>query len=119
MPELLSQEGMCRTIIAGGRDYHLTKEDRAFLDTLPICEVVSGGAPGADSGGEAWAALREVPVRRFPANWAKYGKAAGPMRNQEMADYAEAVVLFPGGAGTADMRRRAKSSGLIFWEPRR
>ncbi len=100
------------TIIAGGRDYKLTLSDEAWLDTLPIREVVSGGASGADAGGEAWAKKRGIPIKRFPADWKTHGRAAGPIRNRQMAEYADAVVLFPGGRGTDSMRTEAERQGL-------
>lgn len=103
------------TIIAGGRDYELTPEDEAWLDTLPIREVVSGGARGADAGGEVWANKRNLPITRFPADWDTHGKRAGWLRNCEMADYAQAVVLFPGGRGTASMRQEAEKRGLVIY----
>jgi hypothetical protein len=104
-------------IVAGGRDYRMTPQDEAWLDTLPIREVVSGGASGADAGGEAWAEKRGIPVRWFPADWDKYGRAAGPIRNRQMAEYADAVVLFPGGRGTDSMRREAERRGLTIFTP--
>lgn len=108
-----------KLIIAGGRDYHLTESDHAkLLDLLPrgITEVVSGGAPGADTYGELWADFYRIPVKRFPADWNTHGRAAGPIRNREMAEYADAVVLFPGGRGTADMRRAAEKAGLEIFD---
>lgn len=104
------------TIIAGGRDYHLTAEDEAWLDTLPISEVVSGGARGVDSGGETWAKKRGIPIKQFLPNWDEYGKAAGMIRNRAMADYAAAVALFPGGRGTSNMKEEAKRRGLVIYE---
>lgn len=104
-----------KTVIAGGRNYTLTKDDIMWLNTLPISEVVSGGALGVDIGGEQWARTKGIPVRRFPADWATHGKAAGPIRNAQMAEYADAVVLFPGGRGTANMRSEAKKAGLTFF----
>ncbi len=105
-----------KTIIAGGRDFKPTEAHFRYLDdcrdALPITEVVSGGAKGADEFGEAWAASRGVPVERFPADWAAYGKAAGPMRNAEMAAYADALIAFPGGRGTASMINLARIGGL-------
>lgn len=98
------------------RDYELTAADHAGLDTaraeLPITEVVSGCARGADAGGEAWAKQRGVPVKYFPADWDKYGRSAGPRRNQQMAEYAEALIAFPGGRGTANMVNQATERGL-------
>lgn len=105
-----------KTIIAGGRDYILTDADRAWLDglkdSLPITEVVNGGAKGADMGGDQWARIRGLPLKRFPADWRRYKVSAGPRRNQQMADYAEACILFPGGKGTADMKAKAVAKGL-------
>lgn len=50
----------------------------------------------------------------YPANWLKYGRMAGAMRNQQMLDEEEVdlVVAFPGGKGTADMVRRARAAGI-------
>lgn len=78
-----------------------------------ITELVSGNAPGVDVMGEVWAVNKGIPVRRFPANW-NLGPQAGPVRNQQMAEYAEALVAVwkDGSAGTADMIRRAKERGL-------
>lgn len=52
------------------------------------------------------------------ANWIKYGKRAGHIRNMEMADYADAVMLYPGGVGTDDMYSVAKSKGLRIFDYR-
>lgn len=103
-----------KTIIAGGRDYQLTQSDLQILDSMKsnITEVVSGGSPGADKGGEKWAAYNGIPIKRFLADWSKHGRAAGPIRNREMAEYAEAVLLFPGGKGTKSMRAEAVRCGL-------
>ena len=106
-----------KLIIAGGRDYHLTKEDFLKLDGLPpVSEVVSGCARGVDAYGELWAKQHEIPVKRYPANWSLYGKSAGPIRNREMAEYAEALAVFPGGKGTASMRLLAKTHGLEIYD---
>ena len=104
-------------VIAGGRHYRLTEADEAWLNTLPIREVVSGGASGADSGGEAWAKKRGLPIVRFMADWENNGKAAGPIRNRQMANYADAVALFPGGRGTDSMRREADRCKLQIFTP--
>jgi hypothetical protein len=59
---------------------------------FPVAEVVSGTARGVDQIGEEWAAEHDVPVKRFPADWNQHGKAAGYIRNEEMAKYADALV---------------------------
>ena len=51
-------------------------------------KFVSGGAKGADSFGEEYAAAHDVKVTVFKPDWKKYGKAAGPIRNKDMLDYA-------------------------------
>ena len=107
---------MTRTIIAGGRDLpevmtHWRALDRARI-TLSITEVVCGGARGGDTIGRQWAEDRGIPVKMFPADWKTHGRAAGPIRNQQMADYAEALIALPGGRGTADMIERAQKRGL-------
>lgn len=87
-----------KTIIAGSRDF----VDSDFLvdhmwhrpDEMQITEVVSGGARGADKLGEAYGSFISVPVTVFPAKWKQYGPAAGPIRNVEMAKYADALIAF-------------------------
>lgn len=115
-----------RLIIAGGRAYQLTETDIALLDELrlsrfvaPIEEVVSGMAHGADKCGEDWARSHNIPVKHFPADWKTHGKAAGPIRNKQMAEYADAVALFPGGRGTQNMYEEAKRAGLEIYDFRR
>lgn len=93
-----------KLIIAGGRDYVFSTEDVKRLDSIPdVTEVVSGGASGADHHGEKWAERKDIPVKKFPADWNKLGNSAGPIRNKQMAQYADAVALFPGGRGTQNM----------------
>lgn len=87
-----------------------------------VSEVVSGGARGVDAAGEVWAKGYRIPVRRFPANWKTHGGAAGPIRNGEMAAYADAVIAIWDGQsrGTADMVRQAEQAGLkvyVWCEP--
>ena len=105
-----------KTIIAGGRDYTLSPEDIEWLGTLGITEVISGGARGADRGGEQWALDKGLPLTIISAEWMKHGLAAGPVRNKKMAEYAEAVVLFPGGKGTESMRKEAEIMYLPIFE---
>ena len=108
-----------KVVIAGGRNYALTVYDEAALEGLHRCygwtEVVHGGATGADTGAGAWAARQGLPVTMLSAQWAQYGKAAGPLRNKAMAQYVGPdgmCVAFPGGVGTADMIQKAHANGL-------
>ena len=112
-----------RLIIAGSReitDYELVANAIADSDFHPIeiDEVVSGTARGVDQLGEQWANLRGIPVKRFVPDWNKHGKAAGPIRNQAMARYANALVLIWDGEsrGSASMKREALKCGLKIHE---
>ena len=106
-----------KLIIAGGRNYEMTIHDwRNLTDIKGVTEIVSGGASGADKGGEEYAASVSIPVKSFPADWEKHGRCAGPMRNRQMAEYADAVALFPGGKGTASMHREAVKAGIEIFD---
>ena len=76
--------------------------------------VIHGGATGADSLASEWAEAGGVVVEVYPADWRSHGRAAGPIRNQEMLEKAGPafLVAFPGGRGTADMIRRAKKARI-------
>lgn len=108
-----------RLIIAGGRSYEFTPQDFERLDKIAnecdVTEVVSGAATGADTYGEHWAALNNIPVKRFCPNW-KLGKFGPIARNGQMASYADAVALFPGGRGTEDMHKQAAQHGLLIFD---
>ena len=106
-----------KTIIAGGRDFEdyesVVEAIYYFLKKIgPISEVVSGHACGADTLGERWAKENGIPLTVFPADWARYGKSAGHMRNKQMAEYADALIAMPGGAGTRNMIAQARDRGL-------
>lgn len=81
---------------------------------FPITEVVSGGAPGVDSLAETWAAQNGIPVKQFPADWNRYGRKAGPIRNTEMAGYAEALIAVWDGRskGTRNIIQLVRRRGL-------
>ena len=105
-----------KVIIAGSR--HITDRDfveQAIEDSgFEITEVVCGKAQGVDTVGEEWANDNDIPVKPFPAEWKRYGRAAGPIRNREMAEYADALIAIPdiGSKGTANMIATAKKMGL-------
>ena len=84
---------------------------------LPIKEqiiILQGEAPGADTLAKKWAEERGVECKDFPADWNRYRKAAGPIRNREMFNSGcDAVIAFPGKIGTPDMCRYAESKGVI------
>jgi hypothetical protein len=115
-----------RVIVAGSREITDYNEvvNAIQASGYYITKLVSGGCRGVDGLGEIWAENQEppVPVKSFPARWGYWrrrGKTwyAGHERNQQMADYAEALIAVWDGAstGTADMIRRAKARGLLVY----
>lgn len=91
-----------RVIIAGSRDfgnYGLLKKKLDIILSRLIAEgytiiIVSGGARGADTLGEWYAKERGFAIERYIPNWAKDGKGAGYIRNERMAEVADALVAF-------------------------
>jgi hypothetical protein len=83
-----------KVIIAGSRGIHDFQLVRVGIrqSGFDITEVVSGTARGVDQMGERWAVDNNVPIKKFPANWAEHGKSAGVRRNLEMARYADALL---------------------------
>jgi len=105
-----------KVIIAGGRDvtnYDLLLE--AITESeYHISQVICGGASGADALGERWARENGVPVEKCHADWKKYGNAAGPIRNRQMANRGEALIALWDGKsrGTKNMIDEATKKGL-------
>ena len=91
-----------KIIVAGGRsfnnydlleqklDYYLSSKINEGYDIV----IISGTAKGADSLGEKYAINKGYEIERFPANWDKYGKSAGYRRNVDMANVADACIVF-------------------------
>ena len=108
-----------RVIIAGSREI----TDRELLEAsvedsdFQITEVVSGGAKGVDRLGEKYARKEDISITRFPAHWNRYGRRAGPIRNSEMAEYADALIAIWDGQspGTRDMLRQAYRADLKMY----
>jgi len=103
-----------RVIFTGGRDYHDWDAVSTLVKALPDnVTVVVGDAKGADFMVRKAAKDRGLTVEEHKAEWEKYGKKAGPIRNQKMVDGgAYLCVAFPGGDGTEDCVRRAHEAGI-------
>ena len=109
-----------KLIIAGSRSLssamYVDLIDFLIIDYgLKPTEIVSGCAKGIDTLGEIWALENSIPIKKFPADWDKYGKKAGYIRNNKMAKYATHCVVFWDGKskGTEMMIKLAKENGLI------
>lgn len=117
---------MAKLLICGGRHFNNYRAVEFYADYIinnfftdkPI-EIVSGGCSGADSLGEFYANGNDIPVKIFPANWTKYGRKAGPIRNKQMIDYIKdyrdkAVLAFvsKNSIGTKYTVDMAKKNGI-------
>jgi hypothetical protein len=107
-----------KTIIAGSRNFtDPTLVEMAVelaRNHIQVTEVVSGQCEGIDRLGEIWATTHDIPCSYFPADWDKHGKAAGPIRNSEMVNYADALIAVWDGRsrGTMDVIKKARTKGL-------
>lgn len=113
---------MEKIIICGGRDFTNYSILEYVVDKV-ICnsrvEIVSGHAQGTDTLGELYAKNHGLPIKVFPADWTKYGKSAGPIRNKQMVDYIKdnkdnKVVAFvgPNSIGTKNTISLARKNGI-------
>jgi hypothetical protein len=126
---------MTKLIIAGGRDYGRRFNEDGSLDLeweidcwnqfvhcmnhmtmrfkAPFT-LISGGAKGADNFAEEWAEQGFIPIQVFEADWKKYGKGAGYVRNEEMAIEGDVLAAFWDGKsrGTKHMIDLALKHGL-------
>jgi hypothetical protein len=90
---------------------------RETLDHLrndrDMTAIINGGASGADQHAHSWAEFRRIPSTKIKAEWKRYGRAAGPIRNGRMLELKpDFIVAFTGGDGTADMIRQAVAAGV-------
>ena len=108
-----------KLIIAGSRTFNDYKKLKEVCDLLlqgqTDVEIVSGAYyKGADLLGEQYAKKREYKLTQFLADWKRFGKAAGPKRNEQMANYADTLVAFWDGKsrGTKNMIQIAEKEIL-------
>lgn len=109
-----------KTIIAGSRD--ITEYSAVLLAieyakkhaNIEITQIVSGGANGVDALGEQYARENSIPLIVMRADWKNHGKAAGPIRNKQMAECSDALIAIWDGAskGTKNMISEATKLGL-------
>ena len=122
---------MTKVIIAGGRNYRLSKIGWLWLEKYhefyKIDQILCGKANGIDLEGERFGLMNQIPVDPNPAEWQnfdipmvkvaykgnyKYNALAGHYRNELMAQKATHLLLFPGGTGSNDMFKRATKHKL-------
>lgn len=111
-----------KVIIAGSRTIRLSVRDihQIVLDSkFDVTSIVNGGCrSGIDFDAITWAHHKLRYVERFHADWNKHGRAAGPIRNKQMAEYADALILIWDGKskGSASMKEEAKKAEIPVYE---
>lgn len=109
-----------KLIVAGGRDFNRYRSVADEIMELAHNElayknvsIVSGMARGADRMAYQFAKQNNVLVYVFPADWDTHGKAAGHIRNREMAEFADGLLAFWDGKsrGTKNMIETMKRMG--------
>ena len=107
-----------KIIVCGGRDFEDYKFVNEKLDIFhsktPITCLIHGDARGADRMAGHWAQHNRVYCVPYPADWNKYGNAAGPIRNGLMLaqETPDCVIAFPGGYGTDHMVKITRTAGI-------
>jgi predicted polyphosphate/ATP-dependent NAD kinase len=109
-----------RIVVTGGRDYADREHVFRVLDEYPSdTTIIQGGAKGADYLAAIAALNQGKPLFTFVADWAKWGRSAGPRRNEEMLDAgADLVIAFYGGKGTANCVTQARRRGIPIRDER-
>ena len=98
--------------ITGGRNFKPTEEHEEWLRSqlvdLQPTRVIHGGCRGADLWAAHIAYGMGIPTKEYQANWEKWGRNAGPIRNGLMAKECDVCLAFPGGKGTENMKKHCK-----------
>ncbi|MCW6598799.1 SLOG family protein [Yersinia ruckeri] len=114
----LSHLSQIKLLVSGGRKYKNKTQVWNVLGeihrTIGISEIIEGGALGLDTHCAVYGYTKCIPVRTEEADWERYKRSAGSIRNQVMLDkyQPDALLAFSGNNGTSDMVRRAAKHGI-------
>ena len=108
-----------RILVCGGRDF---KDRNLMVEALKDYEhqsnitIIHGAASGADSMAHSWATAFKHNIESYPADWDKYGKAAGPIRNAQMLKEGKPDLVlafrYPDSRGTQNMVDKTEKAGI-------
>lgn len=111
-----------KLLVTGGREWRdggfVSRQLWAIHRKTPIKVLVEGGATGWDEYCRLWAESQGIEVRTYKAEWSRYGKRAGGIRNLVMLvqEQPDLVLAGPGGKGTRNMIAHAKTQGYKVLE---
>lgn len=104
-----------RLAIVGSRDYPNLEAVRRYVrEQHPTTVIISGGARGVDRTAVEEAKRLGMLYEVYPADWDRYGKRAGYLRNETIVSKASEVTAFWDGhsRGTQHTIRLARAAGL-------
>ena len=122
-----------KILVCGGRTYGTKRDEKnnrvddpfeigllnkVLSSIFKVDLLINGNAKGADALSTAWATENKVPTLLYPAEWDKYYKSAGPIRNLRMLKESapDMVVAFSGGKGTAHVIETARANNVAIWD---
>jgi YspA, cpYpsA-related SLOG family len=113
-----------RLSICGGRNLDEMKAMGVILEWISnypsgtVKHIIQGGARGADRAARTVADALSIPQTQYDADWEKYGKSAGPIRNRIMLTEGkpDVILALTGGRGTANMIEIGREAGIPVFE---
>ncbi len=117
--------------IIGGRDYndyprlqqvietYFTKETNGFKQ-FTFDTIVSGAASGADRLGATFAKEHNIKLIEYPADWQRWGRSAGFIRNEDIIKAADCVLCMwdgqsKGSANSLSIAKRLKKDTIVIY----
>ena len=108
-----------RLLICGDRNYSDKEAIRQVIEKFKPSVIIEGEAKGADSLAREVGEELGIEVEKYPADWAAYGRAAGPIRNSKMlkAGKPDIVVGFHDNISESKGTKNMLSISLIAGKP--
>ncbi len=117
----MNKPNIKRVLICGDRNWKNRELIKQYIYSLPEGSVlIHGACRGADEISGEYGKERGFSILAFPAEWNKYGKPAGPIRNKQMIVEGKpnTVVAFHNNIkesrGTANMLKQAEKYNIPY-----
>ena len=106
-------------MIGGSREFDDYLYLKRNIEMYCITKIISGGAKGADTLAEKYAKENNIPFECYPAEWDKFGKKAGMIRNKTMIDKSEFCIFFldgksKGTEGAISYAKKMNKNYIVF-----
>ena len=84
--------------VVGSREFNNYQYMKSILDVYhkagELEKIITGDARGADTLALKYAKEHDIPCHQFFAEWDKYGKSAGPLRNERVVSHCDMIIAF-------------------------